>query len=125
QVRPEMDAGEADVDLAPVVRADRDAVCGRAVHPVGVDALEDARPPVPERPRRGDRVTRGRLLHVGRDHPNLPELLGGACECGDTRAVDAVVVGNQDAHGPPFGPGTRRELPWTSPSYITRRAGTR
>jgi hypothetical protein len=101
-VRPEIDAGEDNVDVLPHERAERDAVGGRAIHPVRVELLEDWRAAVRERPRVGDRVTHRRLLDVGGDDAHVAIVRGNFGERGDAWTVNAVVVGDQDSHASPL-----------------------
>ena len=93
---PRLTPGEDDVDITPLVRADRDAVGRCAVDAVGLDLFEDPDAPVAERAGRGDRVPGRGLLDVRRDHPHLAELTGHARERGDPRTVNAVIVDDQD-----------------------------
>jgi hypothetical protein len=44
-------------------------------------------------------VSHRRLLDVGRDDANFAEGAGGFRECAEARAIDAVVVGYEYAHG--------------------------
>src|SRR5262249_26228826 len=95
---PHVDAGENDVDLLPHERAERDAVGRRAVDAEGVDSVEDVRRPGTYRPGGRDRLARGGLLDVGSDYPHLAECARGLREDGDSRAVDTVIVDDEDPH---------------------------
>ena len=98
EVGAQVDPRQDDVDEIPVIRTQRDAVGRRPVHAVGLDVLEDLRPAVAHWPRRCDRMTGRRLFDVGSDDPHVAELPCNPREGRDAGAIDAVVVGHEDAH---------------------------
>lgn len=102
QVHPQVDPRDHQVWPAQKVDAQDHAVGGRPVHPVGGDLPEAGALGVLETQGAadGDPVAHGRLLHVRGHHEHLPQRPHGEAQGLDARGEDAVVVGDQDAHGP-------------------------
>jgi len=99
EVQADIDSGEYDIHLLPQRGTQHDAIAGRAVDAV---RLQPGRGQlgalVAQRPRRGDRGACRRHLDVGRHDSHLPESGSYLRQSGYARAIDAVVVRDEDAH---------------------------
>ncbi len=105
EIEADVQAGQNDIHVFPVIHADSDAVCRR---PVDSECRErtDGGGPVRQRSRCRDRRARRRALYVGRDDADLAEFGGHLGQRTNAWAIYAVVVGNEDSHGGPRCKGT-------------------
>ena len=99
EVRADIDAREHDVDLLPQRGAEHDAVARGSVHPVRFD-LGQGRALVAERPRGRNGVAGRGHFDVRGDHPDLAKAGSHLRQGGYAGAIDAVVIRDEDAHGP-------------------------
>ena len=97
QVQAEIEAREHRVHAFPLVQAERDAVGRRAVDAPG-RKVADACRPVAQWMRRGDRMPGRRALDVGRHDAHLAEFRRRLGQRRQPRAMNAVVVGDEQAH---------------------------
>lgn len=81
--------------MAPAVHAQRNAIGRRAIDTICVEAVE-LNSFQAQRPRRRDRMTGRRLFHIGRDDAHFSEPLCCFRQRCDSRAVNAVVVRDQN-----------------------------
>src|SRR5688572_30398496 len=101
EICAEVDPGQNDFDVVPVVYTKGHAIGRRAIHAIRlVLALEagDGSPAVRQRTRGRDGMAHRRLLDIGRHNAHIPKTRGNIRKCGEAGAIDAIVVGNQDSH---------------------------
>jgi hypothetical protein len=99
QVGAEVDPGQDEVHALPVMGTEGHAIGGRAVDAVRFDAIDDPRGAVGQRLGRRDGMAGRRLLDVGCHDPHIAELPRNLRQGGNARAVDTVVIRDEDAHG--------------------------
>jgi hypothetical protein len=83
--------------VSPAVRAEGDAICRRAVNAVRVE-VGDVNAFKPQGSRRCDRMTHRGLLHVRRYDADVTETRCRFRQRRNARAVNSVIIGNQDSH---------------------------
>src|SRR5207302_11008066 len=83
--------------MAPSMSTKRDTIRRGAVDAVGLE-IAHPNPLVAQRPRRSDRVTHRGLLDIRRDDAHLAEARRNFRQRRDARAVNAVVIRNQNSH---------------------------
>src|SRR5512133_1066085 len=91
KVKPEIDSRKNDVNVAPAVHAERNAIGRRSVNAMRFEAVE-MNTFKTQGSRRGDRMSHRRLLHIGRDDAHLAELLCRLRQRCDPRTVNTIVV---------------------------------
>jgi hypothetical protein len=98
-VRPQVDAGEHDVDVLPEKGAQCDAICRGSIDAVRIELAQLWRATVREWPRMGDRMTHRGLLDIRGHDPDLAKARRHLGERREPGTVDAIIVGNQNSHG--------------------------
>ena len=118
QVYSQIDSGKNKVDPLPVMHPEGDAIRWRAVHPISFKG-GDRCAPITQRSRGSDRMAHRRLLDVRCYDSHLAKMCRGFRESENSRAVDSVVVRNENA---PFHLYWKRVPPafWPNPNEDTR-----
>ena len=98
QVGADVHAGQHHVDVRVVEHAECNTVSRGAIYPIRFDSVGKRGAPVRQGAAGRDRVAGRRVLDVGRNDYDIAMLRCRSCKQRETRAENAVIVRDQEAH---------------------------